>query len=212
MSIPSATYGILVLVRHGESEWNAKNIWTGLTDIGLSEKGKQEAVKVADRIADIRFDAAYTSLLCRASDTLRIILDCLKTPGVTVTACSAFNERDYGIYTGKNKTEVKNQLGDEEYLKLRRGWDYPIQKGESLRQVYDRVTPYYEREIVPLLRDGKHVLIVAHGNSLRALIKKVKNVSDAGIANVELATGEIIMYYFDTSGAVLSEEKRAVAV
>lgn len=200
--------GILVLVRHGESLWNAKNIWTGLTDIGLSEKGKQEAILAAEKIKDITFDQAFSSCLVRSSDTLRIILDTLHIPSLPTTLNKALNERDYGIFTGKNKLEIKAQLGDEEFLKLRRGWDYPIEKGESLKQVYERVIPYYERAILPFLCTGKHVLVVAHGNSLRALIKKLENVSDADIPNVELATGEIFLYHINASGNVVSKEKR----
>jgi 2,3-bisphosphoglycerate-dependent phosphoglycerate mutase len=204
--------GILVLVRHGESLWNAKNIWTGLTDIGLSDKGKQEAVAAAEKLIDIHFDHAFTSLLMRASDSLRIILNALNSSDVPVTADGALNERDYGIYTGKNKLEIKSRLGEEKFLLLRRSWDYPIEQGESLKQVYQRVVPYYERVIRPLLVQGKHILVVAHGNSLRALLKKLDNISDEDIASVELATGGIVIYGIDQSGAVVSREKRIAEV
>jgi len=200
--------GILVLVRHGESEWNAKNIWTGLTDIGLSEKGREEARSVAHKIADIRFDIAFTSMLSRASETLRIILETLHVHDIPVNSNPALNERDYGVFTGKNKLEIKTRLGDVEYLRLRRGWDYPIEKGESLKQVYERVVPYYDTSIAPFIREGKHVLVVAHGNSLRALIKKMEHISDYDIPNVELTTGQILLYRIDASGAVVSKEER----
>lgn len=194
--------GILVLVRHGESEWNAKNVWTGLTDIGLTQKGRDEAAKARDALKDISFDAAFTSPLSRAKETLSIMRGDLK-----VTESPALNERDYGIYTGKNKLEIKKELGEENFLKLRRGWDYPVPSGESLKQVYARVIPYYEQEILPLLKIGKNVLIVAHGNSLRALIKYLDHISDDDIAGVELATGEIVTYTIDPSGAVEQKEK-----
>jgi len=197
--------GTLVLVRHGESEWNAKNVWTGLTDIGLTQKGRDEAAKAADAVKDISFDAAFTSPLSRAKETLKIMRN-----NVPVHESAALNERDYGIYTGKNKLEIKKELGDENFLKLRRGWDYPIPQGESLKQVYARVIPYYEKEILPLLIMGKKVLVVAHGNSLRALIKYLDTVSDEDISKVELATGEIVMYTIDPSGAVNSRDKRTV--
>jgi 2,3-bisphosphoglycerate-dependent phosphoglycerate mutase len=200
--------GILVLVRHGESEWNAKNVWTGWTDIGLSEKGKEEARLAAGKLMDIHFDCAFTSRLVRASDTLQIILETLKISDLSVTIDAALNERNYGVFTGKNKLEIKAQLGEEEYSKLRRGWDYPIQDGESLKQVASRVIPYYEHVIVPLLKIGKHVLVVAHGNSLRALIKNLDHVSDEDISKVELATGEIICYRVDSEGRIISKEKR----
>lgn len=198
--------GILILVRHGESLWNAQHLWTGLIDIGLSEKGKKESISAALQIADIHLDCAFTSNLARARETLRLILEKLGIQNLQSISNDALNERDYGVYTGKNKLEVHQQLGDEEFLKLRRGWDYPIPNGESLKQVYARVTPYYEDAIAPLLRTGKHVLIVAHGNSLRALIKKLDNVSDEDITNIELGTGEIMVYRIDSEGKVASKE------
>ncbi len=205
------SYGILVLVRHGESKWNAKNVWTGLTDIGLTQKGEDEAREAARELKDIHFDQAFTSLLTRASETLRIILETLGIPHLPVTSDSALNERDYGVYTGKNKFEIKASLGDGEFLKLRRGWDYPIKEGESLKQVYGRVIPYFDSVIAPLLREGKHILVVAHGNSLRALMKKLDNVSDEQIANVELVTGEIVVYHINSEGRVIFQEKRRTA-
>jgi 2,3-bisphosphoglycerate-dependent phosphoglycerate mutase len=200
--------GMLILIRHGESQWNAKNIWTGLTDIGLSPKGENEAREAAHKITDVRIDCAFTSLLCRASDTLRIILDSLGNRSVPVTANGALNERNYGVFTGKNKLEVQSSLGVDEYRKLRRGWDYPIENGESLKQVYERVTPYYEKEILPLLRAGKHVLVVSHGNTLRSLIKRIEHLSDEAITHVELATGEIILYGIDENGNPASKDIR----
>lgn len=200
--------GTLVLVRHGESEWNAKNVWTGLTDIGLTEKGRSEARNAAKQLRDIPFDAAFTTPLSRAFETLSIILETLGRTNIPVTVNAALNERDYGIYTGKNKSEIKQELGAEEFLKLRRGWDYPVEGGESLKQVYARVVPYYQAIIAPLVTAGKHLLVVAHGNSLRALMKHLDAVSDEDIARVELKTGEIILYHIDASGQVISREKR----
>lgn len=202
--------GILVLVRHGESQWNAKNLWTGLTDIGLTDQGRAEAKAAGQALKDLAFDVAFTTPLSRAKETLTIMLHALGQSNIPVTENAALNERDYGIYTGKNKLEIKKQLGEEGFVKLRRGWDYPVPQGESLKQVYARVVPYYEKEIVPLLKAGKHVLVSAHGNSLRALIKYLDHVSDKDISNVELATGEIIVYRFDESGRVLARKKRSV--
>jgi 2,3-bisphosphoglycerate-dependent phosphoglycerate mutase len=204
--------GILVLIRHGESQWNAINQWTGLTDIGLSEKGKHEAVSAAKCLADISFDYAYTSKLSRASNTLKIILDTLHATTVPVISDSALNERDYGVYTGKNKLEIKEQIGDEAYLALRRGWDTPVPQGESLKQVYDRVIPYYTHTIAPQICQGNNILIVAHGNSLRALIKYIEHIKDEDIAGVELATGEIILYKINSDGVVVSRQKRIASI
>jgi len=203
--------GILVLVRHGESQWNARNVWTGFTDIGLTPRGEHEAKLAADQLRDITFDCAFTSCLMRASSSLRIILETLNIPTLPVTADIALNERDYGIYTGKNKLEIQKQIGEEQYLQIRRGWDCPIPQGESLKAVYGRVIPYYDRVIAPLVAQGKHVLIVAHGNSLRALIKKLDNISDADISHVELATGEIIVYTIGSDGIVRESQKRLVS-
>lgn len=200
--------GTLVLIRHGESEWNAKNVWTGLTNIGLTQKGRDEAIAASQLIRDIQFDAAYTSELLRAQQTLEIILRELHKESISVTKHAALNERDYGIFTGKNKSEIKTQLGDAEFLKLRRGWDYPISKGESLKQVYARVVPYFQSAISPLVCSGKKILIVAHGNSLRALIKKLESVSDADIPILELVTGEVIVYRINQLGQVISHERR----
>jgi 2,3-bisphosphoglycerate-dependent phosphoglycerate mutase len=200
---------LLVLVRHGESEWNAKNVWTGLTDIGLTQKGKDEAARVGAALKGTTFDAAFSSPLSRARETLSIILSTLGQ-SLTPTEAKALNERDYGIYTGKNKLEIKAALGEQEFLKLRRSWDYPIPEGESLRAVYERVVPYYQQSVVPLLQAGKNVLIAAHGNSLRALMKYLEHISDEDIARVELATGEVVLYHIDPSGTVVSHEKRVV--
>lgn len=200
--------GKLVLVRHGESQWNAKDLWTGWTDIGLTEKGKQEARRAGDKLKDIAFDAAYTSRLSRAKETLKIILDTIGQSAIPVYDSEAINERNYGIYTGKNKFEIKRQIGDEAFLHIRRGWDYPIPQGESLKQIYERVAPYYEKEILPHLQSGKNILIAAHGNSLRALMKYLEHISDEDIAGVELATGEVVVYHIDHVGNVLFQERR----
>ncbi len=201
---------ILALVRHGESEWNAKNVWTGLVDVGLTEKGKEEAKSAARLLLDVSFDVGFTSRLKRATESLRIIVEELHVSNIPIFDDPALNERNYGVYTGKNKLEIKAQLGDAEFLKLRRGWDYPIQNGESLKQVYDRVIPYYEKTILPKLIEGKNVLVVAHGNSLRALMKNIEHISDTDIPFVELATGEIVLYYVDQSGTLVRREKRMV--
>lgn len=200
--------GILVLVRHGESQWNAKDLWTGWTDIGLTEKGKQEARRAGDKLKDIAFDAAYTSRLSRAKETLKIILDTIGQSAIPVYESEAINERNYGIYTGKNKFEIRKMIGDEAFLHIRRGWDYPIPQGESLKQIYERVAPYYEKEILPHLQSGKNILIAAHGNSLRALMKYLEHISDEDIARVELATGEVVVYHIDSVGNVLFQERR----
>lgn len=199
----------LVLVRHGESEWNAKGLWTGWTDVNLSENGREEAKKAGDLLKDIHFDYAYTSNLKRAQQTLEEINIVTGQKNIPTVADKALNERDYGDMTGKNKWEVKEQIGDEEFQKIRRSWDYPPANGESLKMVYERVIPYYEREILPKLKEGKNVIIAAHGNSLRALIKYLENISDEDIPGLEMATGGVYVYQLDNEGKVTTKEIRA---
>lgn len=195
----------LILIRHGESEWNKAGLWTGLTDIGLSEKGKEEARLAGEKLKGISIDFAFTSVLLRAKQTLDEIKGVL---GIDVPTFEdqALNERNYGIYTGKNKWGIKKEVGDEQFKKIRRGWDISIENGESLKDVYNRVVPYYQAEILPKLKEDKNVLISAHGNSLRALIKYLENLSDNDIENLEIATGEVYIYALDEQGAILSKQ------
>ena len=197
----------LILVRHGESEWNAKGLWTGWTDVNLSENGRVEAKKAGESLKDIHFDYAYTSALKRAQQTLEEIQGVL---GINLepTADKALNERSYGDFTGKNKWEVKEQIGEEEFQRIRRSWDYPPANGESLKMVYERVLPYYQAEIEPKIKEGKNVIIAAHGNSLRALIKYLEKISDESITKLELPTGGLYVYELDQEGKVTSKEIR----
>ncbi len=201
-------HGTLILVRHGESLWNAQNVWTGLTDIGLSDNGKIEAAKAAKQLTNRAISRAFTSELSRAQQTLFIILEELGYSQIPIAKNSALNERDYGIYTGKNKTQVQAELGESGYKALRRGWDTVVPQGENLKQVYDRVIPYYTESILPFLMSGECVLVVAHGNSLRALIKFLENISDSDIEKVELKTGELLIYKIDMEGHVSSRQKK----
>jgi 2,3-bisphosphoglycerate-dependent phosphoglycerate mutase len=199
----------LVLVRHGESEWNAKGLWTGWTDVNLSQKGQEEARNAGKKIKDIHFDFAYTSALKRAQQTLYEILTKIHQTDLQPIINKALNERNYGDMTAKNKWEVKEQLGDEEFQKIRRSWDYPPPNGESLKMVYERVFPYYKQEILPKLKTGKNVIIAAHGNSLRALIKYLEHISDTDIPKLEMATGSVYVYDLDTDGKILTKTIRA---
>lgn len=193
----------LILVRHGESEWNQKGLWTGLTDIGLSEKGIEEARLAGEKLKGFSIDIAFTSVLIRAKQTLLEIKNILNLPNLQTTENKALNERDYGIYTGKNKWEIQEEVGEEQFKSLRRGWDSPIPNGETLKDVYNRVIPYYESDILPKLKEGKNVLISAHGNSLRALVKYLENLSDSAVEDLEIATGEICIYSFNDQGAIV---------
>ncbi|MBI4078863.1 MAG: 2,3-diphosphoglycerate-dependent phosphoglycerate mutase [Candidatus Levybacteria bacterium] len=198
----------LVLVRHGQSEWNKKGLWTGLVNAPLSPEGEREAAKAADSIKDIPFNVAFTSKLVRAHQTLDIILKILQK-SVPITENEALNERNYGDLTGKNKWKIKEQYGDEQFLKWRRGWDVAIPNGETLKDVYNRVVPNYLEQIEPIVKAGKNVLVVAHGNSIRALIKYLEHISDEEVVRVELGTGEIYIYHIDNRGNVIAKEVRA---
>lgn len=184
----------LALVRHGESEWNAKNLWTGWTDIPLSEKGRQEARAATEKLKKIPWDIIFESDLLRAHQTSEIILKTLNSLNTPILSSPALKERNYGIYTGKNKFEIEKKIGKAEFKKIRRGWDQPIPEGETLKDVYNRVVPYYLLEILPKLQEGKNVIVSAHSNSVRALIKYLDNVSNEEIANVELPTGGVKVY------------------
>lgn len=199
----------LVLVRHGKSEWNEKGLWTGWRDIPLAPKGIEEAQTTGEQLKDIHFDCAYTSALIRAQQTLSEILRVInQTPPITND--KAFNERDYGDYTEKNKWDIQKELGEEEFQRIRRSWDYPPPNGESLKMVYERVIPYFEAEILPHLKEGKNIIIAAHGNSLRALVKYLENISEDDIAMLEIGTGEAYIYDLDSEGKVTNKEIRGV--
>ncbi len=195
----------LVLVRHGESTYNAKGVWTGWLNPPLSGKGFEEAKQAGKLLKDIKFDIAYTSDLLRAQQTLDEIEKILGIEIQTIIS-PEIKERNYGDYTDKNKWEVEEQLGEEEFKKLRRSFDYPVPNGESLKDVYSRTVPYYQEEILPKLKLGQNILVSAHGNSLRALTKYLENISDEEIENLEIPTGQVIVYQIDAEGKVTSKE------
>jgi len=199
--------GYLLLVRHGKSAWNATGQWTGWTDVDLADEGIAEAKRAGHALHDIDIHVAHVSDLKRAKQTLAHIKEASKKE-VPTKSHQALNERHYGIYTGKNKWEVKEQIGDEKFQELRRGWDVQIPEGESLKDVHARVVPYFEEHIKPDIEKGKNVLVVAHGNSLRALVKHLENISDKAICDVELGTGEVHCYTFE-NGKIKGKEIRA---
>lgn len=199
----------LILVRHGQSEWNAEGLWTGLTDVSLNEEGIEEARRAADALQGVRLDVAFTSSLKRAHETLDVILRAIGQTDIPVIRHPALNERDYGDLTGKNKWKIRDEFGEEQFLNWRRSWDYPVPGGETLKDVHARVLPYFQQAIVPELRAGRNVIVVAHGNSLRALVKHLESISDEVIPSVELGTAEVWMYDVDGEGRVRSREIRA---
>ncbi|OGG26880.1 hypothetical protein A2960_01840 [Candidatus Gottesmanbacteria bacterium RIFCSPLOWO2_01_FULL_39_12b] len=200
--------GKLVLIRHGESVWNKKGWWTGWHDVPLSEKGKTEAKTAAATLKGMVFHHTFTSDLVRAWETLEIIKRELKITDLPTVRHPALKERNYGHYAGKSKWQIQKKLGEKEFNRIRRGWNTPIKNGETLMNVFERVKPYFDENIYPHLRLGKNVLLVAHGNSIRALIKHLEGVSDRDIEEVEIKTGEVLLYDLDQWGRVISSEKR----
>lgn len=196
----------LFLVRHGESEWNEKGLWTGWTEVNLTQKGIEEAQKAGNVLKSEKIDKIYVSDMQRARQTMEEIIKITGLTATEIIASPAIKERSYGIYTGKNKWEIKEKIGDEAFTKLRRGWDEPVPEGETLKDVYNRVEPYYEDNIRKDLLAGKNVLVVAHGNSLRALVKKLENLNEKQVCEVELGTGEVHCYELDAEGKVSSKE------
>jgi len=196
------TTGKLLVVRHAESEWNAAGKWTGITDIHLDDKGFKESAMFGKALKklDIPIDVAYCSEQIRSRETLEGMLDSAQQFEVKVEIISQLNERDYGEYTGKNKWEVEQVVGEVRFNEIRRGWDTPIPGGETLKMVYKRVVPFYTGTVLPLLQDGKNVLIVAHGNSIRALMKYLQSISDNDISQLEMPFGQIIIYDISPSG------------
>jgi len=198
----------LVLVRHGQSEWNLLGQWTGLTDVSLTDDGRKEARRAASTLEDIDLHRAYTSKLQRAKHTLDEIVEHLGRKDLLRTEHDELNERDYGDLTGKNKWQVKDEHGEEKFNLWRRSWDHPVPGGETLKDVSERVLPFYEKHILEDLKNGKNVIVAAHGNSLRALIKYLEGVADEEAHTVEIMTGEVLVYEIDDSGKLIKKEVR----
>lgn len=194
--------GTLLLVRHAESQWNALGKWTGHTDVDLSDKGFKEAAKFGVALAKtgVRIDNAFCSEQMRTRETLECMLDAAQQFDVAIAVSPAIDERDYGEYTGKNKWEMKALLGEERFNEIRRGWDVPVPGGETLKMVYERAVPFYLQTVLPLVAAGKNVLIMAHGNTNRALKKYIESISDAAIGDVEMNFGEIDIYQLTQEG------------
>ena len=201
----------LVLVRHGQSEWNLKNLFTGWKDPDLTEKGVAEAHQAGKdlKALGLTFDIAYTSKLSRAQKTCQIILDELGQSDLETVQEQALNERDYGDLSGLNKDDAREKWGEEQVHIWRRSYDVPPPGGESLKDTKDRVMPYYESTILPDVLKGKTVLVAAHGNSLRALIMELENLDQDQILAREIGTGTPIIYTLDDQGKVISSQDLA---
>ena len=199
---------LLVLVRHGQSEWNLKNLFTGWRDVGLTEKGVAEARAAGQRLKakGLSFDIAFTSALTRAQKTLDLMLEELGQTGLDTVRDEALNERDYGDLTGHNKDDARKRWGDEQVHTWRRSYAVAPPGGESLRDTLARALPYYMTHIQPEVLSGRRVLISAHGNSLRALIMALEGLSPDEIVKRELATGLPIVYRLKADSRIESRE------
>jgi 2,3-bisphosphoglycerate-dependent phosphoglycerate mutase len=197
----------LVLVRHGQSEWNEKNLFTGWKDPGLTAKGVEEAKSagIQLRTEGFQFDVMFTSDLLRAQKTGEIILKELGVTNLPVVKNQALNERDYGDLSGLNKDEAREKWGDEQVHIWRRSFDTPPPGGESLKGTAERVLPYFKKEILPQLLEGKNILIAAHGNSLRSLVMELDQLTKEQVVKLEIATGDPIYYEIESSGKVVKQ-------
>jgi 2,3-bisphosphoglycerate-dependent phosphoglycerate mutase len=199
---------LLILVRHGESEWNRKNLFTGWRDVDLSNTGVEEARAAGRKLKarGIQFDVAYTSALIRAQHTLRIMLEELGQSELEQYRDQALNERDYGELAGLNKDEARNKWGEEQVRIWRRSYDVKPPGGESLRDTGARVWPYYITRILPDVMRGRHVLIAAHGNSLRALVMVLERLTPETVASLEIATGMPLVYRLNADTTVANKQ------
>jgi 2,3-bisphosphoglycerate-dependent phosphoglycerate mutase len=197
---------LLVLVRHGQSEWNLKNLFTGWKDPDLSEKGVAEAKDAGRKLKAQRlsFDIAFTSVLTRAQHTLDLMLTELQQTGLAVKKNLALNERDYGDLSGLNKDDARKKWGEQQVHVWRRSYDVPPPGGESLKDTLARTLPYYVQEILPCVLRGERTLVAAHGNSLRALIMVLEKLTPDEIIARELATGAPIIYRLNADATVAS--------
>jgi 2,3-bisphosphoglycerate-dependent phosphoglycerate mutase len=185
---------LLVLVRHGESQWNLENRFTGWEDVPLTDKGRREAARAGELLRGIRFDRAYSSVLQRANETLSIVLEGIGQTDLPIERDAALNERHYGELQGLNKAETAKKFGDEQVHIWRRSYDIAPPGGESLKDTAARTLPYFERVIVPRLQGGENVLVAAHGNSLRSIVMHLDKLSREQVLELNLATGVPIVY------------------
>jgi 2,3-bisphosphoglycerate-dependent phosphoglycerate mutase len=197
---------LLVLVRHGESQWNLENRFTGWVDVPLSPKGREEALNAGEKLKGIHFQKAFTSLLIRAQDTLSIILEAIGQKEIPVEKSQALNERHYGDLQGLNKAETAKKFGDEQVKIWRRSYDIAPPGGESLKDTAARTLPYFEEKIRGELRQGNNVLVAAHGNSLRSIVMELDKLTQEQVLELNIPTGVPLSYEFDSQLRISSKK------
>lgn len=196
----------LVLLRHGQSQWNLENKFTGWVDVPLTAEGAEEARRAGEKLKGFKFDVAYTSVLQRAQKTLEIVLDVIGQQNLPTHKDQALNERHYGDLQGLDKAETAEKFGDEQVKIWRRSYDVPPPGGESLKDTADRTLPYFEKHILEELRRGKNVLIAAHGNSLRSIVMDLEKLTKEEVLELNLDTGVPIVYELDDSLNIVKKE------
>jgi 2,3-bisphosphoglycerate-dependent phosphoglycerate mutase len=193
----------LILLRHGESQWNLENRFTGWVDVPLSPRGIQEAKDAGEKLRSFTFDRAFTSVLARANETLRLVLEAIGQTSIPIEKDKALNERMYGELQGLNKDETAKKYGEAQVKIWRRSYDVRPPGGESLKDTAERVLPYYEQTIKPYLLKGDTILVAAHGNSLRALIMELEQLSREQVLELNIPTGAPLLYELDKTGKVV---------
>ncbi len=197
--------GILVLVRHGQSQWNLENKFTGWVDVPLSDQGIEEAKRAGKHLKSIQFTQAFTSNLKRAQETLRLILESIDQSGIKITKNEALNERHYGDLQGLDKAETAKKYGDEQVHIWRRSYDIAPPNGESLKDTAARTLPYFKEKILPKVRSGENIIIAAHGNSLRSIVMELDQLTKEQVLELNIATASPIVYEIDASGKILQK-------
>jgi 2,3-bisphosphoglycerate-dependent phosphoglycerate mutase len=193
----------LILLRHGESQWNLENRFTGWVDVPLSPRGIQEAKDAGEKLRSFTFDRAFTSVLARANETLRLVLEAIGQTAIPTEKDKALNERMYGELQGLNKDETVKKYGEAQVKIWRRSYDVRPPGGESLKDTAERVLPYYEQTIKPYVLKGDTILVAAHGNSLRALIMELEQLSREQVLELNVPTGAPLLYELDKTGKVV---------
>lgn len=200
--------GTLIIARHHESEWNKKGMWTGTRDVHLTPYGFEKSNEMGKLLKDTPINAAFASMQVRSIETLSSMLTTLELYHVPAQYVHALDERDYGDYTGKNKWDMKEAIGEEAFDHMRRDWNYPIPNGETLEMVYERVVPFYTDTVLPLLASGQNVLLVSHGNALRALMIYLESIPTEKAAELEMLFGAVVLYRVNEDGKMVHKEVR----